>query len=361
MSFAEATAAMEWGECWLEPGPVPEAVEAEIRRLESGMLPAWAQRLSAVPWVVLGFARLGQRRVAHMPVELWDLIALVVSQDNSCRYCYGASRTILKTLGYADALIDRLERDVHLTELSPAIRAALQFARKVTQANPQPTVADLEALARAGFSRPAIAEIAGNAAVMGFHNRISTAFALPPEPFERWLQHPLMRLVRPFVARGFRGAKIAPPPPVTVGGPCADVVAALDGTPLAPVLRQTIDEGMASAVLPRRTKLLMLAVIGRALGCAAAETEARAGLHAGGLAPAAVDQILANLGSPELDARETVLLPFARDSVRYHNIALQDRTRALGQRLSRAEVIEAVGIAALANGVARTSVLLQRC
>jgi alkylhydroperoxidase family enzyme len=361
MSFADATAAMEWGECWLEPAPVPDAVAAEVRRLQGGILPAWAQRLSAVPWVVLGFARLGQKRVAHMPLELWDLIALVVSQDNSCRYCYGATRTILKTLGYDDALIDRLERDVHLTELSPATRTALQFARKVSQANPRPTAGDLEALARAGFSRPAIVEIAGTAACMGFHNRISTAFALPPEPFERWLQHPLMRLVRPLVARGFRGKKVASAPAPAAVGPCADVVAALDGAPIATTLRQTIDEAIASPVLPQRTKLLMLAVVGRALGCDHAEAEARGGLGADGLTSADVDQILANLGSPKLDAREALLLPFARDSVRYRNLALQERTRELGQRLSRAEVIEAVGIAALANGVARASVLLEMC
>jgi hypothetical protein len=40
---------------------------------------------------------------------------------------------------------------------------------------------------------------------------------------------------------------------------------------------------------------------------------------------------------------------------------LQRRTRALADALSVAEVIEAVGIAALANVVARLSILLDRC
>jgi alkylhydroperoxidase family enzyme len=71
--------------------------------------------------------------------------------------------------------------------------------------------------------------------------------------------------------------------------------------------------------------------------------------------------VLANLGGPELDRREAALLPFARETVRYQASALQRRTRALADALSVAEVIEAVGVAALANVVARLSILLDRC
>ncbi len=352
---------MAWGDCWLSPAPLQEGLAAEVRRGTGGILPGWAPRLAAVPWVVRANARFVAARFAYMPPALSRWIDLVVSQDNSCRYCYGATRTLLKVLGYRDAQIDRIERDVHATELPPAEQAALEFARRVSHANPRPSPAERDRLARAGWAPAAVAEIAYAAAAAGFPNRIATAFAIPPEPFERWAERPLARLVRPLLARRLRGRPAAPltaPPPA---GPCGDVVSALGDSPGAQALRATIDEALASSGLPRRSKLLMLAVVGRALDCPRSEAGARAELGACGLEPAALDRVLANLGGPELERREAALLPFARETVRYQASVLQRRTRALADALSVAEVIEAVGIAALANVVARLSILLDRC
>jgi len=359
--MAGSLADMEWGTCWLDPVDVPAALAAEVRKSTGGILPAWATRLAAVPWVVRGFARFGAEPVAYVSPRLRDLVNLVVSQDNSCRYCYGATRALLKIQGFGDGAIARLERDLHLADLTPAEVAALQFARTVSQANPRPTAADLAALERAGFARPAITELAGVAAFAGFCNRISTLFALPPERFERWVDHPLARLVRPLVARWFRDTRVPPAPLPPNQGPCADVVAALARSPLAGTARQTIDEAMASPILPRRTKLLMLAVVGRALGCEHAEEEARGGLAADGFAPDDVDEILRNLGSPRLDAREARLVPWARETVRYRTLAIQERTRELARHMTLPEVIEAVGVASLANTVARLSILVETC
>jgi AhpD family alkylhydroperoxidase len=354
-------AEMEWGTCWLDPVTVPAALAAQVRRSTGGLLPAWATRLATVPWVVRAFAGLSAEPVAHLPPRLAALINLVVSQDNSCRYCYGATRALLKIQGFTDAAIARMERDLHLADLAPAEVAALQFARTVSQANPRPTAGDLAALERAGFARAAVAEIAGIAAFAGFCNRISTLFALPPERFERWVDHPLARLVRPLVARRLAIKRVAPVPPPPNDGPCADVVAALADAPLAPTVRGIIDDAMASAILPRRMKLLILAVIGRALGCDLAEGEARSGLASDGLAPADVDHILRNLGSPKLDDRESRLLPWARETVRYRALAIQERTRELARHMTVPEVIEAVGIASLANAVARLAILVETC
>src|SRR2546428_12794673 len=91
------------------------------------------------------------------------------------------------------------------------------------------------------------------------------------------------------------------PAPRPDDGPCAAVVAALDGSPAAGVLRRAIDGAWASDVLPRRTKTLMLAGIARALGCAHGEQEARPFPAAGGLPPAQLGGIPADLGSPPPD------------------------------------------------------------
>jgi alkylhydroperoxidase family enzyme len=341
---------------------VPPDLAAAIKNVTGGAIPEWGSRLASVPWVVRAFLRGIDKKVAHMPVELWDLIAFVVSQDNACRYCYGATRTVLKILGYGDNSIDRLERDVHLAELPPAEAAALHFARKVSQANPLPTAADLRELARAGFAQSAIAEIAYIAAFAGYGNRVATLFALPPDQLEQILKNPLMRLMRPLLARKFRGKRQpAAKLPAPNEPPFADLIAKLEGSPTAHAARSMLDEALASPELPRRTKLLMFAVIGRALGCEYIKQQAQRALQAETLAATDVDEVLSNLGSPKLDDREKLLIPFARETVRYRSLAIQQRTRELSARLRIEELIEAVGVAALANSMARLAVLLDPC
>jgi alkylhydroperoxidase family enzyme len=359
-TFAELDA--QWSASWLEPVTVPADLGAAIHAFTGGTTPVWASRLAAVPWVVRAFLCGLDKTVAYMPVELWDLIAFVVSRDNACRYCYGATRTILRILGYPEATIDRLERDVDLAELTPAEQAALRFSRKVSHANPPPGAADLRALGAAGFSSEAAGEIAYVAAFTGYGNRVATAFALPPDGLERVVRHPLRRLLRPFIARYFRGRRQPPMrPPAPNPPPFAAVVARLGGSPTAHRVRAMLDEALASPVLPRRTKLLMFAVIGRAAGCRWTEHEATDALAAEGFPAPACADVLANLASPALDAREQRLVPFARETVRYRNLALQARTRALAGEVALPELIEAVGTAALANSVARLTVLLDPC
>jgi AhpD family alkylhydroperoxidase len=362
MSIADTAADMEWGECWLDSEPPPPALAAEVKKAMGGLLPEWASRLARVPWVVRAFAHTASGKFAYMPPDLYTLISLVVSQDNSCRYCYGVTRALLKIVGHRDEQIDRLQRSLELAEISPAEKAALLFVRKVTLANPRPSASDLEALARAGFSGPAIAEIAYSAAVSGYHNRIATLFALPSQSFVRWVDHPIARLIRPLIAGKFRDR---PHPPMDAPAPndppCSEVVAALGGSPGAHTVRRAVDEAFASTILPARTKLLVFAVVGRALGCPHTEAEARRGLAAAGLTETDVDEILANLGSPKLDAREQMLVPFARETVRYRNGTIQGRTRALAEQLPIEDVIEAVGIASLANAIGRMSVIVETC
>ena len=361
MSISEAAAQIEWNECWLDRRPVPPELAAEVRHL-LGIVPDWIGRVADVPWLPRAFAALNHPLFAHMPPHLWRLIAFVVSQDQSCRHCYGLTRSMLKMLGFEDQWIEALERDVQLANLAEPDRLALDFARRVSKANPRPRSTDRARLAAAGFTDAAVAEIAYAASAAVVSNRIATLLALPSERMVLWADRPITRLLRPVTSRIFRvrPAK-AEPLPQPNDGPCAEVVAALAGAPAARVLRRMIDEAMASPVLPRRTKLLMTGVIGRALDCAHAEQEVRAGLLADGFDAGEVADVLGNLASPRLDARETLLVPYARETVRYRNTDIQERTRLLAERMSRAEVLEAVGVASLANGVCRLSVLLDAC
>jgi alkylhydroperoxidase family enzyme len=148
-------------------------------------------------------------------------------------------------------------------------------------------------------------------------------------------------------------------PPQPNDGPCAEIVAALGDSPTAGLLRRTIDEAWASPVLPRRTKALLLAVIARAAGCAYSEAEARRLLAPEGLGRAEVDDILTNLGSPRLEPREVRLVPFARETVHYQPAIIQRRMREIAQGLGSDEVLELVGVLALANAICRVSVLVE--
>jgi alkylhydroperoxidase family enzyme len=200
------------------------------------------------------------------------------------------------------------------------------------------------------------------AAASTFMNRVSTLLALPPESLEKMVDKPLFRLLRPLMAWRMRSRQRAPePPPRANDGPHERVVAALGDSPMAGVIRRSIDGAWESTVLPRRTKALMLAVIARALACAYAEAEAREILRREGLGPGDVDAILVTLASPRLDPREARLVPFARETVRYQPAAIQTRLRAVTNGFSDDEVLEAVGFAALANALCRLSVVLDAC
>src|SRR2546425_4151732 len=261
---APAIASIEWGECLVPASVAPPALEAEVRKAMGGMVPGWVGRLTPAPWVVRAFVRL--QSVAHISVHLCNLVELVVSQDNSCRYCYGAQRAFLKMLGYPEAHIAGLERDFHVAELTRADRLAFEFARKISRANPRPERADVEELQQAGFSRAAVAELAAVAAGALFKNRVATLLALPAETFESMVERPLFRLIRPLVAWRIRPKPHRPEPlPHPNEGPYAAVVAALDGSPRAGGLRHIIDDALASEILSRRTKALLLAVVSKGL------------------------------------------------------------------------------------------------
>src|SRR5262249_30206153 len=159
------------------------------------------------------------------------------------------------------------------------------------------------------------------------------------------------------LTRLFKSRTLPPAAAVPGDGDLGALVALLHGTPCAAPLRQVLDEAIASPLLPRRAKGLMLAVCARAIGDTTAEYEARSlfGRHEFGSAE--VDRILANRGSPNLDELEARLVPYAHASVRYQPIKIQQQTRALGDAIGSDRMLEAVGLAALGNALGRIGVL----
>ena len=84
-------------------------------------------------------ARLSTLDLAHIDHQLAEIVVLVVSRDNSCRFCYAGARFLLRVSGMSDERIDALESNLITAELEPRSRLGLEFARRLSRANPPPS------------------------------------------------------------------------------------------------------------------------------------------------------------------------------------------------------------------------------
>src|SRR5690349_23672755 len=230
-----------WPDCIVPSGPVPRELTSSVRA-RMGAVPGWLSHLAPCPWLVHTMASLVANPFTALSPELVDRIHLVVSQNNSCRYCYGVQRAVLRIHGYTDADIERLVRDVQTGNESAAERAVVDFARRVSRANPRPGRAEFGHLVESGLDPLAALEAAFSAAAGNFANRVATLVALPAESLEDIVRHPLFRVIRPLMAWRMRPRpRPREPLPEPNTGPGARVVAALAGSPAARVLRRAIE------------------------------------------------------------------------------------------------------------------------
>jgi alkylhydroperoxidase family enzyme len=263
---------------------------------------------------------------------------------------------MLWSQGMSLARIQGIEHDLTRWDLPPRTVAALAFARSQSRSGPAGAPAAREALLRAGFGVDEMKEIAYVVAATDFSNRAHTIPAVPTRAVEQMPERFHMRLLRPLVWRILksRHARGRPTPLDRVPPhPYAGLVNAYAGSPIAPALGRTLEEMWASPHLTRRCKLLMLAVVARGLGCEACGGEVAEALRKEGLAETAVAQVLTHLDAPELDPVERLLVPFARETIWYEPALLQRRARALREHLSAPQLLEAIGVTALANGLCR--------
>jgi alkylhydroperoxidase family enzyme len=289
--------------------------------------------------------------------RLADLIGLVVSQENSCRFCYATQRVLLRAQGLPERRILQLEDDFVAAQLDPRERAALEFARRISRCSPRPSGADRAALRQAGWSEEAIKELAFVASSHVYFNRVATIPALPVQRLERLSGSWLFGVLAPLMGLRIRGHQVRgerqPLPPDRRAGPYAGLVQSLDGLPAALALRSVLDEAWRSPALPERAKTLIFAVVARGVGCPQSESEARRLLEALRMRATDIEEAVAHLGSSCLDVVEAMVVPFARETVRYRPVQLQQRARQLAASLEPAQFVELIGVTALANAVSR--------
>ncbi len=366
--------AIEWEECFLEP--VEDSSLKSRARKRLGVAPPELAHLASCPWLARSWIDLhpSQLGLAHVEPDLEDLVALAVSQDNSCRYCYATSRALLRILGLPEERITRLDEEIPAIHLSGGLRAALTFAKRVSHANPLPSPKDTLPLREAGYADEAVSELACLVAVCTYFNRVATFAAMPTAYWEALPEKPFVKICRPILAffmrrrrRGRRRPKSddtghrhpqSPAGGASAEAPFACAIAPLGHTSAAAALRQVVDEAWTSPLLPSRAKALTFAIVGKALGCEQSQLEARRLLAGEGLGPAEASEILANLSSPLLDPVEASLVTLARETVWYQPAQIQRKARHLSNAIGQARFLEAAGLAALANAVCRLGAVL---
>jgi len=299
-------------------------------------------------------------RLAYAPPRLIDVATLVTTQENACRFCYGALHTAMRLSGYSEEQIADLERDVQFAD--GLTREVVSLSRKLARSSPRPVKQELETLQRLGLDPRAVAEIVFLVAFTCYTNRIGTFLSLPPDrSFEKMVENPVGRLIGAIMVRlsPRRMHRVGPSIPVTSTGLMAAVVKALPDAPVAAWFSQQMEVTFSAPAIPRRTKLLMLAVIARTLGCPFCEGAARADLEALGLDSAESGRALDSLSGTTLTPEDTMLLDWARDTVRYQTGAMQKRMRQLASAVSTDVLLEAVATAAISNTAVRLAMLLQ--
>jgi alkylhydroperoxidase family enzyme len=358
-SMARRLQEIEWGEPLIPIRDDP-AWAAEIKRTFGERGRAYLH-LAASSWIRNATLRITTGATSFASERQMMLTILVTSQENACRFCYGASRAYLKMLGLTEAELDRVERDVRTAGADDKERALLHFCRSLSRSNPRPARAELDGLVAMGFDPRALVEIAYVVALTCFNNRVSTFLALPISTEMEALEPGRLGRLAVSVKRALH--RRPPPPPADYlpadKGPFFEIVALLKGTTGATVLHEAMLGAFASTVLPVRTKAWIFAVVARALDCHLSDEVAGRLLDAEGVSPAVRERILEALAGPELDATEAVLLPWVRETVHYQTEVMQRRTHELRARVGDNVALEAIGLASLANACARLSMLAQ--
>lgn len=359
-----ALSGVAWEACLVQPRK-DAALEADARR-HMGVPNPHLRYFVDVPWLARALFDMHPEYGLLLKVDthLADLVGLVVNQENSCRFCYAATRAMLWLQGMSRSRIERLEQDLVSAETDPRLKAAVAFGRAQSRTGPPAAHAARSALLAAGFDADELREIAYAVAVHDFMNRAMTIPAIPARPFEELPDQFFMRLVRPLLQRVVDKRRVRGRPDGSrseAEPPYRRLVDAYAGSPIAATLSRTLNGMWTSDVLTRRCKLLMLAVIARGLSCEGCGYELRAALQEEGVSDELLDRVLTHLDAPELDAKERLLVPFARETIWYEPAMIQRRARTLTGTLSQPELLEAIGVAALGNGLCRMGPIVLHC
>jgi alkylhydroperoxidase family enzyme len=356
-----------WSEPLLAADPDP-AWAAELKRRGAHVFEV-DRRIAASPWLREAAYGMTSYVPSEISERLFHIGAMITAQENACRYCYGANRAYMKVLGYSESFIQRIERDVHVAEMDAKEHAFIAFCRNLSRSRPRPARDTVDQLVSLGFTRLQVNEMAFLIAFGCFYNRLATFMACPPERrFEAMangLVGRLLGLAVPLWGRlthaGAKRAHSDVPREASAleAGRFGSVLAPLAGLHAASIVQAALTGAFDSPLISRPAKALMFAVVARVLGCGYCEGEAARLLADEGVGAAEFNVAMDTLSSTRLRPEETAMLAWTRETVSYETAAIQRKTRSLGAELNRSVLLEAIGVAALANATVRLAMLLE--
>lgn len=352
---------VSWEACVLEP--IHDRAGTRRLKREAGDAPPWSKYFLTSPWFAKAAVKLGFNNglLLKLDFDLALLVSLVVSQENSCRFCYATNRAMLRMLGLPEARVQALENQIATNGLDISSAAAVRFARAVNRGNGIDGPTERALMNSAGFDECEIAEVAYVATAMGFNNRMTTIAAISPVMLERapdlwfvWLLRPLLTpLVRRMLKRG---------EPIVTASTHDSLPAALKtnfpGSPILPLLADTMSDLWRSPELSQRTKLLMFATIAQGIDCGVCAHEIDRLAVAENIDSAMLNTSAAHLDAPALSANERQYCEFARESLWYEPQIIQRRARALCASVGATAFVEALAVVSLGNMILRLTAAL---
>ncbi len=333
--------------------------EAEVKA-DIGQVADVHMRTSRSPWLRNTILKWPRYQAQEFPRKLADICGLVAAQENACRYCYGVAKSWMRLWGYSTKMINNIERNAQLADMDEKERAFIRFCRNLARSNPRPPKKDRDELLRLGYSPLAVAEMAFLIVNHCFVNRVSTFIAVPPmDKLERLPTSLLGKLLRPLIGRKLRSIGWTETAPLE-GNPESfpEVVQKLIGLPAATAMNDALHGAFESETLSKKLKVLMFAVVANSLECEFCQAESRSMAFECGFTEEEFNQALSSLSSPHLNEHEEKLLSWTRETIHFQNGPMQTRVRQLAQEVGEPMMLEAIGVASLANSTVRLAVLL---
>lgn len=109
-----------------------------------------------------------------------EMIAVAVSSINHCYYCLTAHGAAVRQLSGDPKLGEQMVMNYRVADLTPKMRAALDFAAKLTETPAKIIEADREALRKAGWSDRDIWDISATVGFYNMSNRMAAAIEMNP-------------------------------------------------------------------------------------------------------------------------------------------------------------------------------------
>lgn len=114
-----------------------------------------------------------------LPVKLKELVIVRTSQLNACTYCLGSHTQIAMKLGWTKEQIDHLAEYAERDDFTPAEKAALRLAEKVTLDSTHISDAEFVTL-REFYDEGEVVELLAAIGLFNYFNRVNNALQLEP-------------------------------------------------------------------------------------------------------------------------------------------------------------------------------------